>query len=222
MIDNVSMSNAPVTSRGDRTGPLRRLPSQRRSAERVERMLTACAELLEEVGYEALSTTRIAERADVAIGSLYQFFPDKRAVAQALTLRHLDLFTGRLEERFAASDVTGWSDAVDAVVDVYVQMHRSMPGFRVIHFGDVVDMHLLDAATDNNAVIVGRLRDLLVERFALPAGPGLDRALTVAVEAGDAILKLAFRSDPDGDPALLAEAKQLIRRYLTGYLNTPA
>lgn len=80
-------------------------------------MLTACAELLEEVGYEALSTTGIAERAGVAIGSLYQFFPDKRAVAQALTLRHLELFTGRLEERFAASDVTGWPDAVDAVVD---------------------------------------------------------------------------------------------------------
>ena len=50
-------------------------------------MLDACADLLDEVGYDALSTTRIAERAGVAIGSVYQFFPDKRAVIQAVTRR---------------------------------------------------------------------------------------------------------------------------------------
>lgn len=59
----------------DQQQPLRRRPAQRRSARRVERMLDACAELLDEAGYDALSTTRIAERASVAIGSVYQFFP---------------------------------------------------------------------------------------------------------------------------------------------------
>ncbi|HEY8481182.1 MAG TPA: TetR family transcriptional regulator, partial [Spirillospora sp.] len=52
--------------------PLRRRPAQRRSAERVQRMLDACAEILDEDGYDGLTTTRIAQRADVAIGSVYQ------------------------------------------------------------------------------------------------------------------------------------------------------
>jgi len=66
------------------TGPLRRVPVQGRSVARVQRMLDACAELVDEVGYEGLTTTLLAERAEVAIGSVYQFFPDKRAIVQAL------------------------------------------------------------------------------------------------------------------------------------------
>lgn len=201
------------------SSPLRRHPSQQRSAERVERMLNACADLLEEEGYDALSTTRIAERAGVAIGSLYQFFPDKRAIAQALTLRHLDLFTRRLSERFAVATFAHWWDAVDAVVDVYVEMHRGARGFRVLHFGDVVDRHLLDSAADNNTVVLDRLRDLLVERLGVPYGPDLDRVLAVAIEAGDAALKLAFRADPAGDPVLINEGKLLIHRYLAGHFS---
>ena len=182
-------------------------------------MLNACADLLEEDGYESLSTTRIAERAGVAIGSLYQFFPDKRAIAQALTLRHLDVFTRRLGERFAEGHFAHWWDAVDAVFDVYVEMHRGTRGFRVLHFGDVVDMHLLDAAADNNTVVLDRLRDLLVDGFGVPAGPDLDRVLAVAIEAGDAALKLAFRAAPEGDPTLINEGKLLIHRYLSGHFT---
>ena len=72
------------------TGPLRRVPVQGRSVARVQRMLDACAELVDEVGYEGLTTTLLAERAEVAIGSVYQFFPDKRAIVQALTLRTME------------------------------------------------------------------------------------------------------------------------------------
>ena len=81
--------------------PLRRVPVQGRSVARVQRMLDACAELVDEVGYEGLTTTLLAERAEVAIGSVYQFFPDKRAVVQALTLRNLEAYLGRLSKRFA-------------------------------------------------------------------------------------------------------------------------
>ncbi|HEX8865495.1 MAG TPA: TetR/AcrR family transcriptional regulator, partial [Lentzea sp.] len=51
------------------TTPLRRQPVQQRSAKRVERMLEACATLIDEVGYDGVTTTLIAERAGVAVGS---------------------------------------------------------------------------------------------------------------------------------------------------------
>ncbi|CAA9577555.1 Transcriptional regulator, AcrR family [uncultured Synechococcales cyanobacterium] len=68
--------------------PLRRVPRQRRSRERVERLLDAAAEVFAEAGYDAATTHLIAKRAGTAVGSFYQFFPDKRAVFRALEERH--------------------------------------------------------------------------------------------------------------------------------------
>ncbi|WP_246609186.1 TetR family transcriptional regulator [Nonomuraea rhizosphaerae] len=198
---------------------LRRQPTQRRSARRVERMLDACAELLDEIGYEGLSTTRIAERAGVAIGSVYQFFPDKRAITQELTRRNVEQFVSRVGRRFLDEDYRGWWEAVDAIIDEFVDMHRTVPGFRSLHFGDVVDLNLLDSDSDNNTVIAGRLRGLLLKEFGLADSQELDVAVLVAVEAGDAVLKLAFRRDPDGAPEIIEAAKQLIRGFLSRQLK---
>ena len=193
---------------------LRRKPVQQRSAQRVEKMLSACAELIEEVGYDGLTTTLIAERASVAVGSLYQFFPDKRAVVQELTLRNLDRFVCTVHNRFDQAELTGWADAVDAVFDVYLTMHREVPAFSRLHFGDVVDLRLLDPSKDNNAVIAHKLIRLIAEQFGLSSAQ-LERPLSVAVEAADAVLHMAFRRSTEGDPALLAEARDMVRGYLS-------
>jgi len=202
------------------TRPLRRVPVQGRSLARVQRMLDACAELVDELGYEALTTTLLAERAGVAIGSVYQFFPDKRAIVQALALRNLEAYLARLDARSAQVEYAHWWDVVDAAIDEYIAMHREVPGFRTLHFGDVVDVHLLDAERDNNTIIAEQLAGLLVNHFGAAAGERLDFALAIAVEAGDALIKLAFRKDPDGDEAVLSEAKALIREYLHRKVNT--
>lgn len=194
--------------------PLRRLPAQQRSMARVQRMLDACAELLDEGGYAELTTTKIAERAGVAIGSVYQFFPDKRAVTQALGLRYLDVFSTRIARRIAAQDFRHWTETVDAIIDEYVAMHREEPGFRSLHFGDVVDSRLLDSSRENNKVIATRLRDLMISAAGASGGEKLDLATLVSVEAADAVLKMAFRSDPNGDPRIISAAKLLVRSYL--------
>ncbi|WP_218888586.1 TetR family transcriptional regulator [Saccharopolyspora hordei] len=194
--------------------PLRRKPVQQRSAQRVEKMLAACAELIDEVGYDGLTTTLIAERAGVAVGSLYQFFPDKRAVVQELTLRNLDRFVRTVSARFDQLELEHWWDAVDAVFDVYLTMHREVPAFSRLHFGDVVDLRLLDPGKDNNAVIAEKLVGLISEEFGIDP-QRLALPLAVAVEAADAVLHMAFRRDPAGDPALVAEAKEMVRGYLS-------
>ena len=194
--------------------PLRRVPVQGRSVARVQRMLDACASLVDEVGYEGLTTTLLAERAGVAIGSVYQFFPDKRAIVQALTLRNVEAYLERLAERIPAGELTDWWDGVDAAIDEYISMHRTVPGFRTLHFGDVVDLHLLDEQRDNNGVIADQLARVLTERFGLAGVPDLRFHLEVAVEAADSLIKLAFRRKTEGDERVLVEAKALIREYL--------
>ncbi|MFC4007968.1 TetR family transcriptional regulator [Nonomuraea purpurea] len=208
---------------------LRRRPAQRRSVERVERMLDECALLLDEVGYEALTTKEVARRAEVPIGTFYQFFHDKQGLVRALALRNLEAFLERVAERIAAAELGHWTDLVDLAVDEFVDMKRTTPGFSVVDFGQVLlgpggaalegSRRALDGAHENNVVVADRLRALTVEQLDAPAGPGFDRALLVAIEATDAVLKLAFRADPSGDEELIAECKQLVRRYLADHLG---
>lgn len=214
------------------TESLRRRPTQRRSTERVERILDEAARLLDEVGYEGMTTKEVARRAEVPIGTLYQFFPGKGGLVRALAGRNLDRYLDRLSRRLAAegaaTGVEHWSQVTDLAVEEYVAMRRAVPGFGVVDFGESGAAgalpgdagHLLDAVLENNAVVADRLRALL----AVGSSPGLDRALLVAVECTDAVLKIAFRADPDGDPELIAECKRLLRAYLSEPLGsaTPA
>ena len=80
---------------------LRRQPQQQRSKDRVEAILLAAAEVFDEIGVEAATTHLIAARAGTAIGSLYQFFPDKAAIFHAMELRHVE----RVKAMWAQTDI---------------------------------------------------------------------------------------------------------------------
>ena len=82
---------------------LRRQPKQQRGKERVEKILDAAAAVFDEVGYDAATTHLIAAKAGTAIGSLYQFFPDKAAIFQAMELRHAD----RVKSMYAQAIASG-------------------------------------------------------------------------------------------------------------------
>jgi len=96
-------------------------------------------------------------------------------------------------------------------------------GFAAIDFGDARagKLFMLDAErqVENNQLVAERLKQLALADLGLPDDPSLDRVLLVAVEAADAVLRLAFRFGPDGDPDLIAEAETLVRGYLTARLG---
>ncbi|OZM72554.1 TetR family transcriptional regulator [Amycolatopsis antarctica] len=206
------------TTRSAGSAPLRRQPVQQRSADRVERMLDASAALIEEIGYDGVTTTLIAKRAGVAVGSLYQFFPDKRAVVQALTQRNLERFMSAVGEQMNAGEHQHWWDLVDGMLDIYLRMHREVQGFSQVHFGDVVDTRLLDDQRDNNGVVAEAVVQLLAERFGLDE-ERLELPVAVAISTADGLLKLAFRDNPAGDQAVVDETKYLLKGYLASRLG---
>ncbi|MEC3993261.1 TetR/AcrR family transcriptional regulator [Actinacidiphila sp. DG2A-62] len=193
-------------------GTLRRAPVQRRSTERLTRILDACARELDEVGYERLSTRAVAARAGVPIGSVYRFFSDKRAMTDALAHRNLDDFLARAAARLTEPGTgTDWRGAVDVLVDEYTAMKRTAPGFALVDFG---------VPGETNEDLADRLPALLGDRLATdPADPRLRLALVVAVETADAALQLAFRTGPSGDPRVIEETKILLRAYLETVLG---
>ncbi|HEX6359794.1 TetR/AcrR family transcriptional regulator [Actinophytocola sp.] len=197
--------------------PLRKQPVQQRSAKRVEQMLEACAALIDELGYDGVTTTLIAERAGVAVGSLYQFFPDKRAVVQALTKRHLDHFTKEIEGRLDWGNLEHWWDGVDTIIDIYVEMYRTIPGFSRVRFGDVIDIRFIEDGRDNNTVISEQIAHVVASKHDIPV-ESLFRQITVASDIGDAILALAFRRKLFDEDDMINEAKQVVRAYLAGQM----
>ncbi|MEU8499692.1 TetR/AcrR family transcriptional regulator [Streptomyces lavendulae] len=198
--------------------PLRRTPVQQRSADRLARILDACAELLDETGYENLSTRAVALRAGVPIGSVYRFFGNKRAKAVALAHRNLDRYADGIQKRLAVLPDAHWRPVVDAVLDEYLAMKRSVPGFALVDFG-VPAPPAEGPAADPNDLVAARLTQLLCGHLRLVPDAELERAVLVAVEATDALVQLAFRADPAGDPAIVGETRAMMHAYLARVLD---
>ncbi|MFF0538702.1 TetR family transcriptional regulator [Streptomyces coelicoflavus] len=201
--------------------PLRRAPVQRRSAERLTRILDACADLLDEVGYDALSTRAVALRADVPIGSVYRFFGNKRQMVDALAQRNLERYVERVTERLTETDSGpdggGWRAALDAVLDEYLAMKRTAPGFSLIDFGNQIPVG--DRHAVPNHRVAERLTELLSGYLGRRPDEDMRRVFLVAVETADTLVQLAFRVAPDGDEKIIEEARELLRAYLGRVLD---
>ncbi|TWF88541.1 TetR family transcriptional regulator [Streptomyces capillispiralis] len=196
---------------------LRRAPVQRRSAERLARILDACAELLDEVGYDDLSTRAVAERAGVPIGSVYRFFGNKRQMADALAQRNLERFSERVTERLKVTGEQGWRHAMDVVLDEYLDMKRTAPGFSLVDFGNQIPVGARRA--EPNHRVADRLTDLLSLYLGRDTDEDLRRTFLIAVETADALVHLAFRISPEGDERVIGELREMLRAYLARVLD---
>src|ERR1044072_4310161 len=114
---------------------MRRIPVQDRGRRTVARVLDAAAEQFASGGYDATTTTQIAKRAGVSVGSLYQFFHDKEVLLDALAERHI----GGIDQILAASTAPGeaasLADIVDLIVEGIVAYPRREPFFGVLLAG---------------------------------------------------------------------------------------
>ncbi|MFE6620900.1 TetR family transcriptional regulator [Streptomyces sp. NPDC008086] len=195
---------------------LRRAPVQRRSAERLTRILDACADLLDEVGYDDLSTRAVAQRAGVPIGSVYRFFGNKRQMADALAQRNLERYTARVTERLKGATDGDWRVAMDAVLDEYLAMKRTAPGFSLVDFGNQIPV---GTRGEPNTRVADRLTDLLSGYLGREPDDDLRRSFLIAVETADTLVHLAFRVSPGGDDRIIEEAREMLRAYLARVLD---
>ncbi|WP_144714592.1 TetR/AcrR family transcriptional regulator [Curtobacterium pusillum] len=192
---------------------LRNEPVQARSSARLAGLLDAAAAVIDEIGFERLTTAMVAERAGASIGTVYRYFPDRIAVVEALAIRS----TQRLGERFVtaleSSAATTWQEACDALIDVTAEMYRTEPGFRAIRFGDAADTGTGDAE-DRMAALGSAVSQILHERFGLPTGERLQRTWVVLAESSHAVLARAHRDPANPDTALIEEYRAMSRAHL--------
>ena len=121
-----------------KTTVTRRDPKQQRSRRTVEDVLAAVPLVAKRHGAQAITTNRIAEAAGVSVGSLYQYFPDKRAIFTALHDQHVDEVRQVIEktvadctpaplEEFARELVHGLVQAHTKVADLHEIVSSALP-----------------------------------------------------------------------------------------------
>lgn len=206
----------------DRGTSMRNEPVQARSAARLEGLLDAAAQVVDEVGYERLTTAMVAERAGASIGTVYRYYPDRIALLQALSTRSFQRYVDIVSERLASVALAGWWDAVDSAIDIYAEMFRTEPGFRAIRFGDALDLGPVEGHQLNNGVLATEIARQLALRFDFPDQQDVVFALEVAVEMIDALLYRAFIARAEGDPRFITEARVVTREYLSRHLPVAA
>jgi AcrR family transcriptional regulator len=115
----------------------RRVPRQQRALVTVEAILEAVIRILKRDGVAAVTTNCIAEVAGVSIGSVYQYFPDKRAIFVALHTRHVREIDRVMEQALRRSADASLEDFVRALVGAMTEAHATDPQLCELLFKEV-------------------------------------------------------------------------------------
>lgn len=216
------MTSASVedsTGSSGAVGPTRRrLPTQARSRERVERILDAAAQLVVAEGVEGLTTRSIAEAAGLPVASLYQYFADKEAVLLALCERDMAEMDDQVAADLTAAGELTLAGLVETSMRAFVKVYHRRPAFMQIWMRGRTNTAIYDYGRHHNKRITENLLAYAAALELIDQGSYTDAELTamaeLAVELGDRAFQLAFERDPQGDEFLIAEAIDLVAGYL--------
>lgn len=187
-------------------------PVQERSSARIDALLDAAAAVVDEIGFDRLTTAMVAERAGASIGTVYRYFPDRIVLLQALRDRALTRYRNLVVEKIHSTSPANWWDAVECSIDAYVEMYRNEKGFRIVRFTDAD--RSVTGEDSRFGLFALQSAEILTSEFGLPDGDELRFRMQVAVEIADGLITRAFQVEPDGDRAFIDEARVVIRQYL--------
>jgi AcrR family transcriptional regulator len=182
------------------SGTMRKEPRQARSRATIDAILDAAAHILGDRGWTGLTTNTVAEIAGVSIGSLYQYFPNKLALIEAVRRRHFDEVLAVL--RAAADDRMTRRKRVEALVDGMIAVHSRYPA-----------AHRVLLEESPRGADTGSAHD----RFEVNARAAADVRVGAQVLAGAVAgaVHEAARQGTLGAPVLKKELIALVQAYLS-------
>lgn len=198
---------------------LRTEPVRARSSARVQALLVAAADVVDEVGIEHVTTNLVAERAGCSIGTFYRYFPDRVAILRALALRQASVLHEDCQAELARVAPTGegLQTVLMAIPQRLIERFRTEPGWSAIGFVHTLDTRMSPAETHlvapplrgERAPRQQIARDIairfIINEFELPA---LAQDIEVALLILPTLVDRAFASSREGDPAALSVARE--------------
>jgi AcrR family transcriptional regulator len=197
----------------DTAKPVRK--RQVRGEQRMAALLDAAADVFATQGYAKASTNAIAAAAGASPGTLYQFFKNKEAIAEALTARYVERLRAAHGEAFDPAVASlPLEEMLDRVIDPVVAFDRANPGFFALQSDPTLSPEFASAKRPAQKLMFQRLDQILAER-----APGLEpeqrqRTAEVAVHLFRGMLPLIMNAAEADVPALVAETKEVLFAYL--------
>ncbi|WP_310410249.1 TetR family transcriptional regulator [Chamaesiphon sp. OTE_8_metabat_110] len=200
---------------------LRRQPKQQRGQQRVAKILTAAAEVFAQVGYVAATTQQIADRANTAVGSIYQFFPDKLAIFHALEAEHMQQ-VAIVNARLVTKDLRRpLVQTIGDIVDAHAQYFEH-PIPRIVYLQYFLNQipGLFILFDDNfDRMVINQFADLCQQR-----NPNLDRDKSELIaevfhRTYNGLFLVALKADSEHRQKLYTELKDLLCAYLNPYIG---
>ncbi len=196
----------------------RKVPRQERAQATVEAILEATARVLREVGYDGLTTNKVADAAGVSVGSLYQYYPGKDALVTALLLRYAErqqaAFLGAIG-KVATAPVP---DVIAAVIGSIAEQSEADPELAMVLMNQIPRVgELGQVIAYNEQTIAVPLRAFLAARAADVAIEDLDAAaflLTHSIPPFLQRLRIS-RPDPERKRAIFRELHTMLVAYFT-------
>ncbi len=200
----------------------RRNPTQKRGRETVDRLLDATAALLEEAGFEALTTNKIAARAEVNVASLYKYFPNKYALIRSLAERNMERQREVIGAALAEAGEGDWKKVTDLALDGFLEHLVNEPGFAAVGEAIRVSPALQELETAGFPAMIEMLEETIRERCLPKARRRVPWIARVVVATGDAVLMAARLEDPPDRTKMVNELKKMLVAYLSPVFDEDA
>lgn len=191
----------------------RRSPSQRRSRQRVAKILDATAELIVEEGVDAVGTRKIADAAGVPVASIYQYFADKDEIVLDLVKRDTAEMDTHVAATVANLETLSVRSIVTATMNAFIEVYARRKEFVAIYFQGRTNPAVMAFCQEHNRQIATALYDVMAPAGML--GPDADLARGVlAVELGDRVFEVAFRDGFTAAQRVIDDGVEIVVRYL--------
>ncbi|HEY9640694.1 MAG TPA: TetR/AcrR family transcriptional regulator [Coleofasciculaceae cyanobacterium] len=202
----------------------RRSPTGKRGQQRRELILDTAADLLASGGAEAINTNVLADRANISVGSVYQYFSNKEAILAALGERYMQ----QLKSNTIAAlqqDVSGLDFAamVDRVVDPMITFERQHPAFRHLNAEQEGKGTLAEASKQVDQEILVMIYNLLLRVCptldpvkgwqAARVTKALYKGMSYLIQQEAEIIRAGGNIDE-----MIADMKRMMATYLTEQL----
>ncbi|MEW6363532.1 MAG: TetR/AcrR family transcriptional regulator [Acidobacteriota bacterium] len=197
----------------------RREPRQERARFTIACILKAAAEVIDEAGWSHASTNRIADRAGVSIGTLYQYFADKEAILRRLVEGHHEAVHGVVGETLNRLDDPGVAieDAMREMFLALVHLHREDPVLTRVLASEVPHRVSSSELKEEAAAYIDRMARLLRSRQEVRVRDPLRSAHILAITAEALTRWLAHEAPHELDANLLiGDIVLMLSAYLTG------
>ncbi|MRG57343.1 TetR family transcriptional regulator [Phyllobacterium sp. SYP-B3895] len=193
----------------------RREPTQKRSRERVERILACASALIEKSGSDAMRMSDVAEMAGISIGSLYQYFPDKAAIIRTLAERYNVAGQQCIAEGLdGVSDKVGLRRAFGELIDIYYAMFLAEPVMRDIWSGMQADKALRDIDLADSRINGAVLASARARVNPVADRTELERSSFLIMQLGEATMRLAISVERAEGDALVEHFKNMVLREM--------